>query len=236
MKFEKLNKRWNAEPNEPNLIIDKGEDFIVLTFDLNPFIFSNIEEGDKGILEFQNVYQFYNGSTNDEGYFNGKHRYTNDQLPWGEFYELFESKWQTEFPKDSTAINSKIDKSELRHFILFLRDQEIECISSDYFFHIKFKDEEVYSGKYPNQSFHHYLAMFGINQSNTIDINFADQNNMYLAIEGESEFKDLKDEVNQIINNKDYKWFLKQAVTDEIPNINMERIKAMMQSIVNHKI
>lgn len=78
--------------------------------------------------------------------------------------------------------------------------------------------------------------MFGINQLNTTDINFADQNNMYLAIEGEGEFKDLKDEVTQIINNKDFMWFLKQAITNEIPNINMERIKAMMQSIVNHKI
>jgi hypothetical protein len=236
MKFEKLNNRWNAEPNAPNLMINKGEDYVELTFDLNPFIFNNIEEGDKGILEFQNVYEFFSGSINDEGYFNGKHRYTNDQLPWGEFYELLESNWQTEFPKDSTTINSNIDKSELRHFILFLKDQEIECLSSDYFFQIKFKDEEVYRGKYPNQSFNHYLAMFGINQLNTTDINFADQNNMYLAIEGEGEFKDLKDEVTQIINNKDFMWFLKQAITNEIPNINMERIKAMMQSIVNHKI
>jgi len=236
MKFEKLNKRWNAEPNAPNLEIEKGEDYIELTFDLNPFVFDYIDVGDKGVIEFQDVYKFYSGSMNDEGYFNGNHRYTNDKLPWGEFYELSQSNWQLEFPKDSNIFNSNVEKSEIRHFILFLRDQEIECLSTDYFFHIKFKHEEVYSKKYPNESFDHYLAMFGINQSDSTDKNFEDQIRLYIEFEGKDEFQDLKEEVSQIVRSNDYNWFLKQAIADEIPNINMLRLKGMMNSIIKHRI
>jgi len=234
MKYEKLNTRWNAEPNAPNLIIHKEEDFIELVFDLNPFVFENVDEGDKGVLEFQEVYKFHIGTTNDEGYFSGDHRYTNEKLPWGEFYELTNSDWESDFPKQASVINDSIYKSELKHFVLFLRDQEIECIATDYFFHIKFKDEELFNEKYPDESFDHYLAMFGINQSNSENRNFEDQINLYLEIEGKEEFKTLQKEVNQIMINEDYKWFLKQAITDEIPNIDMERLKAMMNSIIEH--
>ena len=106
----------------------------------------------------------------------------------------------------------------------------------DYFFHLKFKDEELYSEKYPHESFDHYLSMFGINQSDSTEINFQDQIKLFLEFEGEDEFNDLQEEVNRIVQNKDYNWYLKQAITDEIPNINMERLKGMMNSIIKHKL
>ena len=236
MKYTKLNNVWHAVRNVPNSIVNKYEDCVELIFDLNPFIYENIDEGDKGVLEFQEVYKFHNGTMNDEGYFNGNHRYKNDNLPWGEFYELSSSNWETEFPIQANVINDNIDKNELKHYIFFLRDQEIECLAMDYFFHLKFKDEELYSEKYPHESFDHYLSMFGINQSDSTEINFQDQIKLFLEFEGEDEFNDLQEEVNRIVQNKDYNWYLKQAITDEIPNINMERLKGMMNSIIKHKL
>ena len=106
----------------------------------------------------------------------------------------------------------------------------------DYFFHLKFKDEKLYNEKYPNESFDHFLAMFGINQSDTTEINFQDQIKLFLEFEGKDDSNDLQEEVNRIAQNKDYNWFLKQALTDEIPNINMERLKGMMNSIINHRL
>ena len=234
MRYEKLNNRWNAKPNSPNLSIDVEDNCAELTFDLNPFKFNYIDEGDKGSLEFQEVYKFFSGSVNDEGYYKGNHRYTNDQLPWGEFYELFDSNWETIFPKSANIISNDVEKSELRHFIFFLKEQEVECLCEDYFFHFKFRDQELFSEKYPNNSFNHYLAMFGLNQSDSSLQNFENQINIYIEFEGKDEFKDLKDEVTQIIKCNDYNWFLKQAITCDIPYINIERLKGMMDSVVKH--
>ena len=235
MKYEKLNKRWNAEPNAPNLQIEKGEGYVELTFDLNPFVFDYIDEGDKGVIEFIEVQSFYKGTMNDEGYFAGNHRYSNEQLPWGEYYELYDSNWKNTFPEKAIILNANLSKSELRHFIFFLRDEEIECLATDYSFNLKFKDEEIYSKKYPNESFDHYLAMFGINQSDSTLSNFQNQIGLYLEFEGKDELQDLHKEVTQIVKNKDYSWFLKQAITDEIPNIDIKRLKEMMNSIISYK-
>lgn len=236
MKFKKLNTNWNAEPNAPNLQIEEGEDYLELIFDINTFQFDYLDEGDKGAIEFVEVFRYFIGTTNADGYLKGEHRYSNEQLPWGEFYELLESNWRTEFPQNSEIINPNLDKSELRHFIIFFRDQEVECLANDCFFSLRFKDEELYREKYPNDYFDHYIAMFAANQPNTDVSNFSDQIELYLNFEGKDEFRELQNEVNQIMKNEDYKWFLKQAMADEIPNINLDKLRAMMNSIIDFKL
>lgn len=118
MKYIKLNKNWNAEPNAPDPKISSIENGIELSFFLNP-VFEHIDNDETGKLEFYQVYAYRLGSTNEEGYFQGQFRYKNDQLPWGEFYELFDSKWDKDFPDDSIVLNESILKKEMRHFLFF---------------------------------------------------------------------------------------------------------------------
>lgn len=48
MKYIKLNKNWNAEPNAPEPKISITEEGLELSFFLNPFAFEHIEEDEIG--------------------------------------------------------------------------------------------------------------------------------------------------------------------------------------------
>jgi hypothetical protein len=88
MKYKKLNIDWNAEPNAPEVELQTDGHKLKLTFYLNPFIYHNVDEEDKGELIFRDCFKYSFNSCNDEGYYAGQYRYKNDVLPWGEFYEL----------------------------------------------------------------------------------------------------------------------------------------------------
>lgn len=232
MRYKKLNKNWNAEPNAPEPQMDLGEGFVEFRFDLNPFVFDYIDEGDIGVLVFEEVYKVDFGSMNDEGYFMGQHRFKNSDLPWGEFYELFDSNWRVDFPKSSNDINSDIDESQLRHFIFFLRDHTIECLSLDYSFSLRFANQSVFDEKYPDEYFDHYITMFSLNKSEINETNLTNFNKQYIQFEGQDEFQELRKEVLKIKANKDFDWFLKQAKADEIENVTLESIKKTIDLIL----
>lgn len=208
MKYEKLNINWNAEPNAPEPQIEKGEGYVEFKFELNPFVFDYIDEGDIGILEFVEVNKLDFGTMNDEGYFMGQHRYNNDILPWGEFYELFESDWKYNFPKSAEIINQSLNDAELRHFIFFLRSHTIECLAIDFSFSVKFRNQTLYDEKYPNAIFDHYISMFSVNHNEINETNLKEFNSQYIGFEGIDEFKELQREVKLIKGNNDFNWFL----------------------------
>lgn len=122
MKYIKLNKNWNAEPNAPEVSVSKTDYGLEITFLLNSLIFQHIDVNEKGSLEFHEVYAYRIDPTNDEGYYSGKFRSKNVELPWGEFYELIDSNWKNNFPSDMILLNDSIPKRNLRHFIFFLKD------------------------------------------------------------------------------------------------------------------
>lgn len=137
MKYKKLNINWNAEPNAPEVELQTDGDKLKITFYLNSFIYDNVDEEDKGELIFRDCFKYSFNSCNDEGYYGGQYRYTNDMLPWGEFYEL-EHDWEKDFHKDFKTLNPSLDKECLRHFIFFFRDNTLECVSKDFEFrHLK---------------------------------------------------------------------------------------------------
>lgn len=133
MKYRKLNIDWNAEPNAPGVKLQVNENEIKLEFLLNPFAYDNVSEKDKGELIFNDCFKYSFNSCNDEGYFLGQYRYKNDQLPWGEFYEL-QHDWEKDFHPDFRMLNSQIKKDGLRHFIFFFRDNTFECVAKDFKF------------------------------------------------------------------------------------------------------
>ena len=58
----------------------------------------------------------YNLNTmNDEGYYLGHYRYSNEELPWGEFYKI--NTKIDDFPLNYNVLKENIDQKKLNHFI-----------------------------------------------------------------------------------------------------------------------
>jgi hypothetical protein len=53
MRYIKLNKNWNAEPNAPESSLSKTDDGIKLTFVLNSFMFQHICENCKLLRDWE---------------------------------------------------------------------------------------------------------------------------------------------------------------------------------------
>lgn len=132
MKYKKLNTNWNADPNSPEPKTKLIDNNLNLSFYSNSFLFDKTNYEDEVTIVFYDVVKYRLGSTNDEGYFRQQFRYTNEQLPWGEFYELYESNWQNDFPTDEVLIQNFEDIDTLKHFIFFFKDETFECIAKDY--------------------------------------------------------------------------------------------------------
>ena len=112
MKYKKLNIDWNAEPNAPNPKISVDGNQLEIEFLLNPFIFDHIKDVELGKLTFKNCHKYSFNDCNDEGYFREQYRYRNDDLPWGEFYEL-EHDWISDFHPDCIILYSNAEIGEL---------------------------------------------------------------------------------------------------------------------------
>ncbi len=235
MRYIKLNKNWNAEPNTPEPSLSKTENDIKLTFALNPFIFPHIDENDKGALEFVNVYAYRLGPPNNEGYLQRQFRYKNDQLPWGEFYELIDSNWKIDFPEDEIILNDSVSKNKLRHFIFFLRDETFECLATNYEFTFIDTISEKLEEKYPKGYLNHYLAMFASQfDKPTID-NYKVYTDLYIQMESKKEFEDLKTEIKHIQKNNDLKSFVKIANYYGIVNFREDQLNEMISVIEKFK-
>ncbi|NVJ47342.1 MAG: hypothetical protein HWE07_09450 [Cytophagia bacterium] len=133
MNYKKLNIDWNAEPNAPEAVLEEIGTDLRLEFFLNPFVYHNIDNDEKGELIFKNCFKYSFNSCNDEGYFRGQYRYSNSELPWGEFYEI-EHDWTNDFHQDQKILNQEIEQIGLKHFIFFLRDNTLECIAKEFEF------------------------------------------------------------------------------------------------------
>jgi hypothetical protein len=133
MQFIQLNNGWNAEPNAPEVDIKIQDNKVIVSFYLNAFIFKDFDEDDKGILTFQDCIQYRYGSPNDEGFYCfGQSRYKDFGVKWGEFYEVNDSDWKTNFP-DVILMKNHIDNNkEYKHYLFYFKDGTFECIACDY--------------------------------------------------------------------------------------------------------
>ena len=236
MEYEKLNINWNADPNSPMPEISKIDDGINIEFYLNSKVYEHIEEEDKGSIEFYNVYKYRLGATNDEGYFNGQFRYKNDQLPWGEFYELKNTDWLKNFPDDEILLNKKLNKKYLRHFVFFFKGETFECIASDFSFSYLNSVSVKLIEKYPEQSFEHYLAMFLSNfNTPTID-NFNTYLSLYLQMEDEDVLADVKEDIKLIKRNNDLHLFLKFINERDVEGFGIQQLNDIIKTVEEYEI
>ena len=140
MHYELISADWNAEPNDPDIKLSVNGNTVTLEFYLNYFQFERFTEGEKGLLIFHNCHKYALNSMNDEGYYQGNYRYTQQDLPWGEFYKL-ETNWEIDFPSPNHKI-SIVASTRLNHYIFFFRDNTFECVAEK--FSLKFmKDIEA---------------------------------------------------------------------------------------------
>ncbi|WP_343632915.1 hypothetical protein [Fluviicola sp.] len=210
MKYIKLNKNWNAAPTATEPQIIESENFVELIFELDP-AFAHVDEGEKGTLEFCELFAYKLTRIDQEAYLKGAFRFQNDQLPWGEFYELKDSHWKTDFPSDKVIVNESLKDLKLNHYLFFLPGCIFECLALDYNFHFDTTVPDRLEEIYPKGYFNHYLTMFSahFNQLNTD--NFKVYTNLYIQLEGKKEFEGLKEELKKIKANKDLDSYVKIA-------------------------
>ena len=135
MQWKKLNYDYDAEPNGPSAHVSVANRNLDLDFFLNHYLWPNLRPEARGRLTFNEVWQYRLGSTNDEGFYRGQCRYSASGIPWGDFYELYDSDWRNTFPNDRICVASDLmNDHELRHFLFYLRDETFECIAKAYSF------------------------------------------------------------------------------------------------------
>ncbi|MDD4745752.1 MAG: hypothetical protein RBR35_04545 [Salinivirgaceae bacterium] len=236
MKHTKLNTNWNADPNNPEPTISLIENGIELSFLLDSTAFEHIDKEDMGSLEFQNVFAYRLESTNNEDSSSNQFRFKNDQLPRGAFYELVNSKWDSNFPNDKIVVNESINKKEIRHFVFFLGNTIFECLATDYQFNYKNNLIEILDEKYPKGYLNHYISMFTSQFSKPTIDNFKIYTDLYIQMESKKEFIDLKNELKNIKKNNDLSLYLKFANRFEIIGFGIKQLNDMIKVIENHNI
>ena len=96
-------------------------------------------------------------------------------------------------------------------------------------------DYNLYEKKYSGGYLDHYLAMYSINQDGLSNENFESHNCMYVEMEGEEEFQNLKNEVLKVRQQDDVEMFLDLAKYHKIEGIDIEILDKLFVSIENHQ-
>ena len=235
MKCSKLNKNWSIEPNAPNPEISLIDAGIELRFALNHLAFEHIDEGEHGKMVFDQVYAYRVDFTDREAYLRGEYRFKNDEVPWGEFYELRSTRWN-DFPEERIVLDHEINKNDLRHFIFFFRDQIFECLAVDYRFEYNNGLVELLEEKYPKGYLNHYLSMFASQFDKPSGENFRIYTDLYIQMEGKKEFVDLKAELKNIKKNNDLGLYLKFANGLDVLGFGKKQLDEMVKEIEKFKV
>jgi hypothetical protein len=236
MKFKKLNKNWAADLNAPHESIIQNEDGIEVDFLLNSFPYEHIDDGEKGKIAFYDVFAYRNVASIAEEISKRQIPFKVEQIPFGDLFELLDSKWKTDFPEDKIIVDETKKSSKLRHFLFFLKDATFECLAVDYQFKYTEDINDALEIKYPKGYLNHYLALFATNIGKPSKENYRMFTDLYIQLEGKKEFIDLKSELERIKKNDDLSLYLKFANRYELEGFGMNQLKEMMKEIETFKI
>ncbi|MCR9240810.1 MAG: hypothetical protein NXH87_05465 [Rhodobiaceae bacterium] len=125
--FNKLNHRWNADPNDPYPSAQISGADVTVKFLLNIFLYPIFQEGETGSIIFKNCSKYRLGETNDEGWYLGQCRFSKLLPEWGEFYELSGDKHLLDAPNDWQEIAQAPEAQ--RHYLFYFRDETFECVA-----------------------------------------------------------------------------------------------------------
>jgi hypothetical protein len=125
-RFHKLNEGWNAEPYDPNPVIEiEGRD-LLLKFLVNAFQFTEFAEGETGVLRFVGCARYRLGPTDDEGWYGGQCRFSKLAPEWGEFYIVQGDAALLNAPQDWRVLEARDGG---RHFLFYFRENTFECVA-----------------------------------------------------------------------------------------------------------
>jgi hypothetical protein len=132
MKYSVLGANCIADGGapEPKLTVVNGD--IVIEFWANHHFHPEFGMHDKGRITFFHCHKYDFEGTNDEGYFMGQHRFNDEQLPWGDFYQLHDTAWEIDFPPNPSLLTEFKNKDQLNHYLLFFKDECFECVAKSY--------------------------------------------------------------------------------------------------------
>jgi len=131
IKFHRLNRSWNAEPNAPNEKIYIDQSSLFLEFNVNPWEYSGFAENERVTLKFISCSNYRLGPTNDEGWYLGQCRYGKAAPKWGEFYQICGAALDVANSNGWIKINYARMK---RHYLFYLKDNTFECYADSYEF------------------------------------------------------------------------------------------------------
>jgi hypothetical protein len=129
--FILLNKDWNAEPNAPEENVKVQDNYLSLSFLVNPWAYTGFEEGHRSELRFYGCTKWRLGTVNDEGWYSGNCRFSNIAPAWGEFYEVIGNLLLESCPNDWHRLSNN---KENKHFLFYLRDTTFECDADSFEF------------------------------------------------------------------------------------------------------
>ena len=131
IKFLKLNRNWNAEPNAPEETVTLEGLNLILEFTVNSWAYEGFEEEERAKLIFKNCYKFRVGPTNDEGWYLGQCRFGRLAPQWGEFYQIIGSSPTVVDAKDWKIVGTNKTGN---HYLFYLRDSTFECVADSFIF------------------------------------------------------------------------------------------------------
>lgn len=236
MKYQKLNKNWNAEPLAPELTIAKTENCLELTFSLDSAAYQHIDAGDTGTHAFVDVYAYRLAAADEAAYKQGQYRFKNEELPWGPFYELVNSQWKKDFPSDKLIVNESAKKDKLRHFIFFFKENVFECLASEYSFTFTDTISDTLDEKYPKGYLNYFISMFASMFDKPTFNNYLIFIDLYLQMQNKKEFADLRNELKTIKSNNDLGLYLKFANYRQMDNFGVEQLNEMIRAVETYKL
>jgi hypothetical protein len=127
--FVQLNHGWNADPNSPAPEVTVVGRDVVVTFFVNAFQFPEFTEGTKATIRFKSCQRYRIGTTNDEGWYMGKCRFSKLAPRWGEFYQLAGDPDLLLAPNDWLVVQPETGSGTTEHYLFYFRDETFECVA-----------------------------------------------------------------------------------------------------------
>lgn len=127
--FVQLNHGWNADPNSPEPQVTVVDGDVIVTFFVNAIQFPEFTEGTKATIRFESCQRYRIGSTNDEGWYMGKCRFSKLAPQWGEFYQLVGDANLLLSPNDWSVVDPEADGGSMEHYLFYFKDETFECVA-----------------------------------------------------------------------------------------------------------
>jgi len=126
--FTRLNKDWNAHPNDVGLKIEQNGQTLLAHMRPNPYIYREYENIPEITVCLIGCERYRVTPVNDHGWYGGECRFSGLAPSWGEFYEI---SGNTRDEMDPTSW-IRMEGSGTRHFHFYLRDEALEAKAQDW--------------------------------------------------------------------------------------------------------